>query len=96
MTNSSLQFKFSALLWSFSLVMLISILTSFALYGVDVFMATFLLVSVAASAGGQVLVRRWLAPVAKLKVVIDEVAQGKFNSRVIGVAEHRDEISLLC
>jgi methyl-accepting chemotaxis protein len=96
MTNSSLQFKFSALLWSFSLVMLISILTSFALYGVDVFMATFLLVSVAASAGGQVLVRRWLAPVAKLKVVIDEVAQGKFNSRVIGVSEHRDEISLLC
>lgn len=96
MTNSSLQFKFSALLWSFSLNILVIILTDFARNGVDAFMLIFLAVSVAVSAYGQWLARRWLAPVAKLKVVIDEVAQGKFNSRVTGISEARDEISLLC
>lgn len=96
MTNSSLQFKFSALLWSFSLNILVIILTDFARNGVDVFMLIFLAVSVAVSAYGQWLARRWLAPVAKLKIVIDEVAQGKFNSRVTGISEARDEISLLC
>lgn len=96
MMNSSLQFRFSALLWSFSLGSLAIILTSFALHGVDVFMLVFLVVSIAVSAYGQWLARRWLAPVAKLKAVIDEVAQGKFNSRVTGIAEDSDEISLLC
>jgi methyl-accepting chemotaxis protein len=94
--NSSLQFKFSALLWSFSLGILVVILTSFALHGVEVFMFVFLLISVAVSAYGQWLTRRWLEPVAKLKVVVDEVAQGKFNSRVVHISEARDEISLLC
>lgn len=96
MTNSSLQFKFSALLWSFSLNILVIILTVFARNGVDAFMLIFLVASIAVSAYGQWLARRWLAPVAKLKVVIDEVAQGKFNSRVTGISEARDEISLLC
>lgn len=96
MTNSSLQFRFSALLWSFSLGSLAIILTSFALHGVDVFMLGFLVVSVAVSAYGQWLARSWLAPVEKLKRVIDEVAQGKFNGRVTGIAGNSDEISLLC
>jgi methyl-accepting chemotaxis protein len=94
MTNSSLLFKFSSLLWSFSFGILVIILTSFWLHGVDMFMLGFL--SVGVSAYGQWQARRWLAPVAKLKAVIDEVAQGKFNNRVTGIAEHRDEISLLC
>jgi methyl-accepting chemotaxis protein len=96
MTNSSLQFKFSALLWSFSAGILVIILTSFIRHGIDMFMLAFLVVSVAVSAYGQLLARRWLAPVAKLKAVVDEVAQGKFNSRVTGISEHRDEISMLC
>ena len=96
MTNSSLQFRFSLLLWSFSAGTLAIILTSFALHGVDMFMAAFLVISFAISAWGQWLVRKWMAPVAKLKGVVDEVAQGKFNSRVTGIAESRDELSLLC
>ncbi len=96
MKNSSLQFKFSALLWSFSFGTLTIILTSFALHGVDVFMVTFLLVSVAVSAWGQWLVRRWMEPVLKLKEVVDEVAQGKFNRRVTGISGARDEVSMLC
>ena len=96
MTNSSLLFKFSALLWSFSFGILVIILTSFAMHGVDIFMLGFLVISVAVSAFGQWLARRWLAPVAKLKAVVEEVAQGKFNSRVTGVSAHKDEISLLC
>ena len=96
MTNSSLQFRFSLLLWSFSAGTLAIILTSFALHGVDMFMVAFLVISFAVSAWGQLLVRKWMAPVAKLKGVVDEVAQGKFNSRVTGIAESHDELSLLC
>ncbi len=96
MTNSSLQFKFSLLLWSFSAGTLAIILTSFAMHGVDVFMVSFLALSVGASAGGQWLVKQWMLPVSKLKGVVDEVAQGRFNSRVTGIAESRDELSMLC
>ncbi|MDO8463691.1 MAG: methyl-accepting chemotaxis protein [Gallionella sp.] len=96
MTNLSLQFRFSALLWSFSFGTLAIILTSFFLHGVDVFMLGFLAVGVAVSAWGQWLSRVWLAPIAKLKFTVDEVAQGKFNSRVTGIAESYDEISMLC
>ncbi|HEU0189147.1 MAG TPA: methyl-accepting chemotaxis protein [Gallionella sp.] len=59
-------------------------------------MFAFLAVGVAVSAWGQWLVKRWLAPVGKMKEVIDEISQGKFNKRVTGVAENRDEIGLLC
>ncbi len=96
MMNSSLQFRFSALLWSFSFGMLVIILTSFALHGVDAFMLVFLMAGVAVSAWGQWLVKRWLAPVGKMKEVIEEISQGKFNKRVTGVAERHDEIGLLC
>lgn len=96
MTNLSLQFKFSVLLWSFSAITLLIILTSFALNGVDVFMVIFLAISIGMSAWGQKLVRQWMKPVAKLKSVVDEVAQGKFNSRVTGIAETHDELSMLC
>jgi methyl-accepting chemotaxis protein len=95
MKNSSLQFKFSALLWSFSFGTLVIILTSFALHGVDIVMTAFLLLSVAVSAWGQWLARTWLAPIKQLKEVVDEVAQGKFNRRVTGIYKSRDEISLL-
>lgn len=96
MKNSSLQFKFSILLWSFSAITLAIILTSFTLHGVDAFMVTFLVISVGMSAWGQRLVRQWMAPVAKMKVIVDEVAQGKFNSRVTGIYEAHDELSMLC
>ena len=96
MMNSSLQFRFSLLLWSFSAGTLAIILTSFAMHGIDVFMVAFLVISCAISAWGQWLVRRWLGPVLTLKKVVDEVAHGKFNSRVTGISESYDEISLLC
>ncbi|OGS80990.1 MAG: hypothetical protein A2Z94_04400 [Gallionellales bacterium GWA2_55_18] len=96
MTNLSLQFRFSALLWSFSFGTLVIILTSFFLHGVDIFMLGFLAVGVAVSAWGQWLARKWLAPIGRLKLTVDEVAQGKFNSRVTGIAESHDEISMLC
>ncbi len=96
MTNWSLQSKFSALLWAFSFGVLVILLTSFALHGFDPFMLTFLVIGIAVSAWGQWLARRWLAPLPKLEAVIREVSAGKFNSRVTGISESRDEISLLC
>ena len=96
MMNSSLQFKFSALLWSFSFGTLVIILYSFMRHGVDIFMLAFLVIGIAVAMWGQRLSRHWLSPVEKMKEVIDEISQGKFNKRVTGVAKRRDEIGLLC
>ncbi|MBI3480169.1 MAG: CZB domain-containing protein [Nitrosomonadales bacterium] len=96
MTNSSLQSRIAALLWGFSALLLVTICTSFVLHGFDAYMLTFMVLSVALSAWGQMLVRRWLAPLAKLNSVIADVSQGRFNNRVTGISEKKDEISLLC
>jgi methyl-accepting chemotaxis protein len=94
--NSSLQFRFSALLWLFSFGTLVIILYSIMLHGMDFDLLGFLLFGVVIALWGQRQVKHWLAPVAQMKEVIEEISQGKFNKRVIGVAERRDEIGLLC
>jgi len=96
MMNLSLQSRFAALLWAFSFGTLVIILTSFVRHGFDAFMITFLVVGVAVSALGQWLVRQWLSPLKNVEAVINDVAAGKFNSRVTGIGHSRDEISLLC
>jgi methyl-accepting chemotaxis protein len=96
MTNSSLQFKFSALLWSFSFGTLAILLYDFIEHGMDIPMFVFLAVGVAVSAYGQRLTRQWLAPIHQMREVIEEISQGKFYKRVTGVAERHDEIGLLC
>ncbi len=96
MMNSSLQFKFSALLWAFTATMLITTLTEVILGEINVPMVIFTLIVIALSAWGQLAVRRWLAPLEQLKIVIDETAKGRFNRRVTEIAMNKDEISLLC
>ncbi len=96
MKNWSLQSKLSALLWAFSFGTLIIIVTSVVLHGLEPIMLLFLFVAVSVSAWGQWKVRQWLSKIGKLKTVIHEVADGKFNSRVTGISEATDEISLLC
>jgi methyl-accepting chemotaxis protein len=95
MMSTSLQFRFSALLWSFSFGVAVIIITSFVMHGVEPYMVAFLVLSMAVSAVGQWLVRVWLAPIGKMKEVIDDIAQGRFNRRVTGIAGKEDEISLL-
>ncbi|MBA4381615.1 MAG: chemotaxis protein [Sideroxydans sp.] len=96
MTNWSLQFRISALLWAFSFGTLVTILASFYLHGFDAVMLTFLVVGVAVAIWGQWEAKKWLSPLPKLEAVIHEVAAGKFNSRVTGISDSQDEISLLC
>lgn len=96
MTNSSLQFKLIALFWAFFALLIVSIVTSFALHGFDPFMLAFMVLSLALVALGQVLARRWLAPLAKLNSVIVDIAHGRFNSRILGIGDQKDEISSLC
>ncbi len=96
MTNSSLQFRISALLWSFSFGTLLIILYDFVTHGLDIPMFLFLIVGILVSLWGQRLVKRWLAPIAKMKAVIEEIAKGKFNKRVTGEADNHDEIGMLC
>jgi methyl-accepting chemotaxis protein len=95
MTNLSLQSRFSVLLWSFSVGIVLIVLSSFALHGIDAFMLVFLASAVALSAIGQWLVRRWLAPLAQLNGLITDVAKGRFNNRITGVSD-KDEIGILC
>jgi methyl-accepting chemotaxis protein len=96
MMNSSLQFRFSALLWSYSFGTLAIFAYSFLRHGMDILMLGFFVVGCAVALWGQWLTRRWLAPVAQAKEVLDEIARGKFNKRVTGVAENRNEIGMLC
>lgn len=95
MMNLSLQSRFSALLWLFSVAILLTVLTTFALHGVDLVLLIFLTLGVMLSALGQYLVRRWLAPLAQLNAVITDVAQGRFNNRITGMSD-QDEIGRLC
>jgi methyl-accepting chemotaxis protein len=96
MTNWSLQSRIAALLWAFSFGTLVTILASFYLHGFDAEMLVFLVVGVAVALWGQWQAKQWLSPLPKLEAVIHEVASGKFNSRVTGISEGQDEISLLC
>jgi len=96
MTNWSLQSRISALLWAFSFGTLLTILTSFYLHGFDAVMLIFLAVGVAVALWGQWEAKKWLSLLPKLEAVIHEVAEGKFNSRVTGISDSQDEISLLC
>ncbi|MDP1634617.1 MAG: methyl-accepting chemotaxis protein [Gallionellaceae bacterium] len=91
-----MQFKIAALLWAFSTLLMVAIATSFALHGFDPFMLAFMVLSLALSASGQALTRRWLMPLSKLNTVIVDVAHGRFNNRVVGLNGHKDEISALC
>jgi methyl-accepting chemotaxis protein len=59
-------------------------------------MFPFMVAGIAVSLWGRGLVRQWLAPVMKMKEVVDDISLGKFNKRVTGVAERHDEIGLLC
>jgi len=83
-------------MWSFSATMLAATATDLILGEINVPMVIFAVIVIGLSAWGQWSIRRWLAPLDKLKEVIDEVAQGKFNHRVVGISTERDEISLLC
>lgn len=96
MKNWSLQFRISALMWAFSFGTLVTILTSFYMHGFEPVMLSFLAVGIAVSLWGQWEAKKWLSPLPKLEAVIHEVAAGKFNSRVTGLSESEDEISLLC
>jgi len=75
--------------------MVVTVLTSFALHGVDLYILVFLAVGIVLSTLGQWWVRRWLAPLTQLNSVILAVAQGRFNNRITGMSD-QDEIGMLC
>jgi len=95
MTNWSLQSRFSALLWGFSLLILATIIGAWLLHGFDWLLLGFLLLGVALSAWGQVRVRSWLAPLAQLDDITSQISAGRFDRRITGMADS-DEIGRLC
>lgn len=95
MTNWSLQSRFSALLWGFSLLILATIVGAWLLHGFDWLLLGFLLLGVALSAWGQVRVRSWLAPLAQLDDITSQISSGRFDRRITGIAGS-DEIGRLC
>jgi HAMP domain-containing protein len=84
MTNWSLQSRFSALLWGFSALILTTIVGAWLLHGFNWLLLGFLLLGVALSAWGQILVRGWLAPLGKLNEITTEISLGRFDKRVTG------------
>jgi len=95
MTNLSLQSRISALLWGFSGLILVTIVSAWMRYGFDWLMLTFLVVGVAVSIWGQIRARSWLAPIAQLDEITTEISQGRFGKRITGVRDS-DEIGRLC
>ncbi len=95
MTNWSLQSRLTALLWSFSGLVLATIIGTWTLYGFDWLMLSFLVLGVAISAWGQIKARHWLAPITKLDQLTREISEGRFDNRITGVQD-RDEIGQLC
>lgn len=95
MTNWSLQSKCLALLWGFSALILATIMGSWLLHGFDWMMLTFLLLGIALSAWGQIVVRQWLSPLAQLDRITGEVSAGRFGERITGIAAD-NEIGRLC
>ncbi len=95
MTNWSLQSKCLALLWGFSALILATILGSWLLHGFDWMMLTFLLLGIALSAWGQIVVRQWLSPLAQLDRITGEVSAGRFGERITGISAD-NEIGRLC
>ncbi len=95
MTNWSLQSRFSALLWGFSGLILATILGAWLLHGFDWLLLGFLLAGLAVSTWGQIRIRSWLLPLAKLDEITTEISLGKFGKRITGINE-KNEIGLLC
>jgi len=95
MTNWSLQSKLTFLLWGFSALMLAAVLTFWSLLGFTWVMLFFLVAVFVVSALGQVKVRTWLAPIARLDELTGEIAQGRFGNRITSVSDH-DELGRLC
>lgn len=96
MTNWSLQSRISTLLWVLSFGMLITILASFYLHGFDAVLLVLFAASISMTLWGQREINKSLAPLLKLRTVIHEIASGRFDSRVTGISENKDDISLLC
>ncbi len=95
MTNWSLQSRLTALLWGFSLLVLATIVGAWLLHGFEWPMLVFLLFGLAISAWGQVKIRQWLAPIAKLDQLTTQISRGQFDQRVTGIRD-TDELGQLC
>ncbi len=90
MTNSSFQSRIIALLWMNVLAALLVVGMGLLWFPFNPWWLLFPLVAGGAALAGQTMVRRWLEPLAKLNLLIAEVAQGRFNNRITGVPDQGD------
>ena len=95
MTNWSLRSRLSALLWAFSVLVLVGIGILWLRQGADWVTAALLVMVLGTSAWGQWLVGRWLTPLGALDALTEEISAGRFGARLTGIDE-RDEIGRLC
>ena len=95
MTNWSLQFRLTALLWGNALLVLASVAGAWLLHGFHWLMPVALVLGVALSAWGQAKARQWLAPIGELDRLTTEISQGRFDGRITGISD-ASEIGQLC
>ena len=94
MKNSSLAFRLALLCWAQSGLLLVALATCFAVLGFHPLLALFLVGGIGLSAWTQVYVRRSLAPLASAQQMAVDIAAGRFDRRVTGVADG-DEVGHL-
>ncbi|MBK1647972.1 methyl-accepting chemotaxis protein [Rhabdochromatium marinum] len=95
MTNWSLQSKFNALLWTLTGLILTTVAQAWMLHTWSPWMSWPLVPALALAVWGQAAVQRWLAPIAKLDILTDEIQQGRFSARILNIGQV-NELGRLC
>ena len=85
MTNWSLQSKLAVPLWTLCCLLLASAGDAWMRHGVGTLPTALALLGIAVAFGGQLFIRRWLAPITKLDALTDEISQGRFASRLTNI-----------
>ena len=94
MSNSSLHSRLALLCWGQSALLLVTLLSIFALMGFHPGLIVFLVLGVALSAWGQRRLRLALEPVQQAVELAEKIGQGNFCCRITGVPDC-DEIGRL-
>jgi methyl-accepting chemotaxis protein len=94
MNNSSLHSRIARLCWSYTALLLATLLTINFTLGFHPSLVIFLILGIGLSIWGQRRLRQSLAPVAEAVALAEKIGQGNFSSRICGVPD-TDEIGRL-
>jgi methyl-accepting chemotaxis protein len=95
MDITTLQARYSLFALGFCLLLLAGLVLNVALYGLNWSCLVVFVLGIALAAGMYFSTRRWLRPLAQLNRIALEISEGRFDSRITGIAA-TDEMGRLC